>query len=306
MPDGNVLLYEVSSATLRGRVRHDRQHHRQAPRQGPQTPAGHWIEGYFYDDTKVKDKRQLNVHDLDQVSTEHPVCVQSSRRPHFVLQQQGAGAGWVTKNTPNPPGGTFDRDANGDLNGRVTDRARDVSTASASGRRSRQRRAAATRSQRHRAHLEAVRPLWPDERASRRRRSFAIQEVRARGELLHRVSFEASGQVLDAMIASGISTGFGDEWIRFGATAEHTADGSFSERTMALSQPYPAPAALQRQRHRDAGGSQRVGGAGASCGYSAQLSRQWRRRHRYGLTAYERANQARRVPTCAPRSLTAR
>jgi predicted amidohydrolase YtcJ len=40
------------------------------------------------------------------------------------------------------------------------------------------------------------------------------------------------------MIKNGISTGFGDERIRFGATSEHTADGSFSERTMALSQPY--------------------------------------------------------------------
>src|SRR5262249_39379889 len=42
----------------------------------------------------------------------------------------------------------------------------------------------------------------------------------------------------EAMIKNGISTGFGDEGIRFGATSEHTADGSFSERTMALSQPY--------------------------------------------------------------------
>jgi len=41
------------------------------------------------------------------------------------------------------------------------------------------------------------------------------------------------------MIASGIQTGFGDEWVRFGATSEHTVDGSFSERTMALSQGYP-------------------------------------------------------------------
>jgi predicted amidohydrolase YtcJ len=61
----------------------------------------------------------------------------------------------------------------------------------------------------------------------------------ARGDLLHRVSYEASGRVLDSMIASGIMTGFGDEWIKFGATSEHTVDGSFSERTMALSTPYP-------------------------------------------------------------------
>jgi predicted amidohydrolase YtcJ len=41
------------------------------------------------------------------------------------------------------------------------------------------------------------------------------------------------------MIENGIRTGFGDEWIRFGATSEHTVDGSFSERTMALVDPYP-------------------------------------------------------------------
>src|SRR5262249_53717095 len=40
-------------------------------------------------------------------------------------------------------------------------------------------------------------------------------------------------------ISSGIMTGFGDEWIKLGATSEHTVDGSFSERTMALSVPYP-------------------------------------------------------------------
>jgi predicted amidohydrolase YtcJ len=67
----------------------------------------------------------------------------------------------------------------------------------------------------------------------------ALQDVRARGELLHRVSYESSGRVLDSMIAAGIMTGFGDDWIRLGATSEHTLDGSFSERTMALSVPYP-------------------------------------------------------------------
>ena len=67
----------------------------------------------------------------------------------------------------------------------------------------------------------------------------AIQEVRARGDLLHRISYEANGRMLDAMIANGIETGFGDEWVKFGATSEHTVDGSYSERTMAISTPYP-------------------------------------------------------------------
>jgi predicted amidohydrolase YtcJ len=33
-----------------------------------ETPAGNWVSGYFFDDTKVKDNRELNANDLDQVS----------------------------------------------------------------------------------------------------------------------------------------------------------------------------------------------------------------------------------------------
>lgn len=40
-----------------------------------QTRSGTWVEGSFFDGTKVKDNRELNVHDLDQVSRNHPVLV---------------------------------------------------------------------------------------------------------------------------------------------------------------------------------------------------------------------------------------
>ena len=171
----------------------------------------------------------------------------------------------VTKNTPNPPGGTYDKDANGELNGRVTDRARGALQQSrqAADLHRRPSGSSATRDglayiskQFVRYGLTSVHHEGGD--------LAAMQDVRARGELLHRVSYEASGKVLEAMIAAGIKTGFGDEWIRFGATSEHTVDGSFSERTMALSAPYPGvDAALQGQRHRNAGRAERVGRARA-------------------------------------------
>jgi predicted amidohydrolase YtcJ len=66
-----------------------------------------------------------------------------------------------------------------------------------------------------------------------------LQQVRERGDLLHRVSNEADGPELEAMISGGMATGLGDEWLRLGATYEHGVDGSFSERTMAMSVPYP-------------------------------------------------------------------
>jgi predicted amidohydrolase YtcJ len=144
----------------------------------------------------------------------------------------------VTKDTPNPPGGTFDRDESGDLNGRVTDRARNVFNNVGQ----RPSFTAAQRDQRERdgiAHISKEFVRYGLTSVHHEGGDLAaIQEVRERGDLHHRVSYETSGRVLDSMIASGIKSGFGDEWIKLGATSEHTVDGSFSERTMALSVPY--------------------------------------------------------------------
>jgi len=203
------------------------------------TPPGTWVEGYFFDDTKLKDKRPLNVHDLDQVSTEHPVAVHHRGGHTSFYNSKALELAHVGGGTPNPPGGTFDRDATGALNGRVTDRARSVfynvgerKQYSAAERNERERRGIAHISKQFvRYGLTSVHHEGGD--------LDAIQDVRARGDLQHRVSYESSGRVLDSFIESGLQTGFGDEWIKIGATSEHTVDGSFSERTMALSVPYP-------------------------------------------------------------------
>jgi len=237
---GNVLLYEVlvgnpyvvEFVTIDSIIEKLRA-------KAAQTPPGTWVEGYFFDDTKVRDNRLLNVHDLDKVSKDHPVVVHHRGGHTSFYNSKALEMADINKNTPNPPGGTFDRDANGDLNGRVTDRAtgafnrvgkRATFTAEQTAQRDRDGLAYISK-QFVRYGLSSVHHEGGN--------LFALQQVRARGELLHRVSYEASGKVLEAMIASGIESGFGDEWIRLGATSEHTVDGSFSERTMALSTPYP-------------------------------------------------------------------
>jgi predicted amidohydrolase YtcJ len=203
------------------------------------TPPGFWVDGYFFDDTKVKDKRPLNIHDLDRVSTEHPVAVHHRGGHTAFYNSKAFSLAGVGRSTPNPAGGTYDRDANGDLNGRVTDRAQAVfyrvgkrQTFTAAQRRQRDRDGLAYISKQFvRYGLTTVHHEGGD--------LFALQQVREQGNLLHRVSYEAEGDMVDKLIDSGIRTGFGDEWIRFGATAEHTCDGSFSERTMSLSMGYP-------------------------------------------------------------------
>ena len=236
---GDVLLYnvivgnpfEVEFVTIKSIVDKLRA-------KAKDTPPGTWVEGYFFDDTKVQDKRQLSVHDLDEVSKDHPVVVEHRGGHTSFYNSKALEMAGINKNTPNPPGGTFDRDALGDLNGRVTDRARGAfnrigqrPSFTAEQREKRERDGQAYISKQFvRYGLTSVHHEGGD--------LAAMQDVRARGELLHRISYEANGKVLESMINSGIKTGLGDEWIRFGATAEHTVDGSFSERTMALSVPY--------------------------------------------------------------------
>ena len=203
-----------------------------------QTPAGTWVTGYFHDDTKLKDKRQLTRADLDQVSTEHPVAVHH-RGGHTAFYNSKAFAmANVTASTPAPAGGTFDKDTNGELSGRVTDRAMGVIEAVGA----RPLYSAADNDRRERDGLAHISKQFARYGLTTVHHEggdlSAIQDVRARGELRHRVNYEPYDKELEAMIASGIRSGFGDDWIRFGATAEHTVDGSFSERTMAMSTPY--------------------------------------------------------------------
>ncbi len=238
--DGTTLLYEVlvgnpfevEFVTIASIVEKLRVKARE-------TPAGTWVEGYFHDDTKLKDKRPLNRHDLDLVSTEHPVVVQHRGGHTSFYNSKALELAHITKDTPNPLGGTFDRGANGDLNGRVTDNARGV--INSAGRRP--SFTAEQRAQRERdglAHISKQFVRYGLTSVHHEGGDFsALQDVRARGDLRHRVSYEASGRMLESMITGGIKSGFGDEWIKLGATSEHTADGSFSERTMALSTPYP-------------------------------------------------------------------
>jgi predicted amidohydrolase YtcJ len=207
-----------------------------------QTPPGHWVEGFFYDDTKVKDKRPLTVQDLDKVSKDQPVSVQHRGGHTTFYNSKAFELAGITRDTPDPPGGTFDRDAKGNLNGRVTDNALDVFDKvglrpkySAQEQQQRRRNGAAHISKQFvRYGLTSVHHEDGD--------LASIQEIRDNGELLHRVNFQLNDIDLETMIAAGIRSGFGDEWVRIGATREHTVDGSFSERTMSISTGYPSRA----------------------------------------------------------------
>jgi predicted amidohydrolase YtcJ len=236
---GDILLYEVlvgnpyvvEFVTIQSII--DKLKARAA-----KTPPGYWVTGYYYDDTKSKDGRPLTNKDLDKVSTDHPVVVIHRGGHTSYYNSKAMQMAGLTKNTPPHFGGTFDKDAHGELNGRITDNARDIFN----GVGKQVTYSPAEQERRSIAGVEFISKKFVeygltsvchDEDVLE-----AMQIARGRGNLLHRVSYEPDGELLEAMIKTGIRTDFGDEWLRFGATSEHVVDGSFSERTCAISKPY--------------------------------------------------------------------
>ncbi len=239
-PEGETLLYEVlvgnpfevELVTIESIVRKLRE-------RAAKTPPGQWVEGYFYDDTKVKDGRLITRADLDRVSNDHPVAVYHRGGHTSFYNSKAFELAGITKDTPQPFGGTFDRDSSGELNGRVTDNAQDRLWKV--GKRPDYSEAEkVARAKAGLAHLSKQFARYGLTSVHHEGGNFsALLQARQDGELAHRVSYEPDQPMIDAMIANGWRTGFGDEWIRLGATAEHMVDGSFSERTMSIRAGYP-------------------------------------------------------------------
>lgn len=238
-PEGETLLYEVlvgnpyeaEFVTIDSIVA-------KLKERAAKTASGQWVVGYFYDDTKVKDGRPLSRHDLDRVSTAHPVMVVHRGGHTAFVNSEALRLAKVTRETPDPFGGTFDRDEAGERNGRVTDNALEVlSKAGVWPTYSDSEQAA--RAKAGTAYLSKQFAQYGITSAHHEGNFSALLQVRDAGDLNHRVSYEAEEAMLKAMLANGWRTGFGDEWIRLGATREHQVDGSFSERTMGIRAGYP-------------------------------------------------------------------
>jgi hypothetical protein len=239
-PEGETLLYEVlvgnpaevEFVTIDSIVAKLRE-------RAARTPPGEWVQGFFYDDTKVKDGRLITRADLDRASKDHPVVVYHRGGHTSFFNSKAFELAGITRATPNPFGGTYDRDSSGELNGRVTDNAQDVFAKVGKWPQYSDAEKAA-RARAGMAHISKEFARFGLTTVHHEGGDFsALMQVRDDGKLMHRVSYEPDQAMLEAMIANGWRTGFGDEWIRLGATSEHTVDGSFSERTMGIRAGYP-------------------------------------------------------------------
>lgn len=189
--------------------------------------------GFKYDDTKLTDGRPLTRADLDAVSAGFPIRV-SHRGGHTAVYNSAAleKAG-ITKDTPDPVGGKFGRDTQGELTGFAAEKAVDVVMRLPIPMRHHAREGVNIISRlMTRAGITSVHDADADLANFQ-----AYQDARAAGELRFRTYVMANAALFERWQNAGMRTGLGDEWLRIGGLKLY-ADGSASERTMRMSTPY--------------------------------------------------------------------
>lgn len=199
------------------------------------TPPGEWVLGFKYDDTKTAEGRMLTSKDLDDAVPDHPVLVNHRGGHENFVNSLALKGAQVDENTPDPPGGKFDRDSSGHLNGRIIERAEaafgKVIPSTFSREDCREGVKLISKMMTKTGITSVGDALGSPEDLQ------AYQDARDSGDLPMRVYCFLAWRFIDKMIAAGVRTGFGDEWVRIGGMKQ-VADGAISGRTARLSQPY--------------------------------------------------------------------
>ena len=198
-----------------------------------ETPPGEWIRGFKYDDTKLAEGRPLNRLDLDEALPDHPAVVGHRGGHTSVYNSLAFAAAGVTAETPDPRGGKFYREG-GELTGLVAERANAAFSGLIPSTHTDEDRQAGVKLI---TELMAMAGLTSFHDAGTSSNSVEAYNAAYRaGDLSCRVYMMMRGPYTNLRQA-GVSTGFGDEWLRVGGV-KYGADGSASERTMRMSTPY--------------------------------------------------------------------
>jgi len=201
-----------------------------------QTPKGQWVLGFKYDDTKTREGRPLTRADLDAAAPDHPVHIAHRGGHTAYVNSLAFTVAGVSEATPDPPGGKFDRDpATKRLTGKVSetaDNAFDKVIPNTYTRDDYREGIKLITRMMTRTGVTSVHDAYGSPNDLR-----AYQDARDAGELNMRVYCLVGYYHIERLIAAGIRTGFGDEWVRVGAM-KLTCDGSISERTARLSEAY--------------------------------------------------------------------
>ncbi|WP_297212214.1 amidohydrolase [uncultured Flavonifractor sp.] len=206
---------------------------------------GQWVRGrgwnhdYFTDESRFP-----NRHDLDQVSTRHPVCIIRTCGHTCVVNTKALELIGVTADTPQPEGGCFELGEDGKPNGVFRENGMELVYAKLPRPGVEELKAMLLDAQ---AHLNSYGVTscqtddftvfanvdWHDIMA-------AYRQLEAEGRMTVRMAQQAqltTVEELEAFLAEGYNTGWGDEWVKVGPL-KILGDGSLGARSAYLSRDY--------------------------------------------------------------------
>ncbi|MSP11867.1 MAG: amidohydrolase [Chloroflexi bacterium] len=192
-----------------------------------QAPAGQWLLGWGWDHNVWG--RYPNAAELDHVAPHCPVSLTRKDGHLLWVNSLALHLAQITDETPDPPGGHIQRDANGHTTGILLERARElvlkqIPEPDAGVREATLKRAFP------RAHALGLTGVHEMGYLGGAQALADYQRLWQRGELGLRVLSSIPRHSLDAACAVGLATGFGDDWLRIGAVKVFM-DGTLGSQT---------------------------------------------------------------------------
>lgn len=222
-------------------------------------PAGRWILGAGWDESKLSEHRYITRKDLDAVSPNNPVWLEHFTGHLGVANSLALKLGQVSRDTATPSGGVIDKDDSGEPTGILKDNAQGL--------------------------VQSVLPPDPPDLALPATRVVSEKALEAGLTTIHDICLLAAGirayqdahkngwlklrvqmaplvsnlQDAEALAKGGIYSGFGDDGLKFGAV-KMFADGGMGAKTIAVYEPAEGepgnlglliwpPADMQRAHH---------------------------------------------------------
>jgi predicted amidohydrolase YtcJ len=198
-----------------------------------------WIQGANYNDIKLEERRHITRWELDEAAPENPVFISKETGHLYVVNSKALELAGVARDTPDPPGGSIDRGADGEATGLLYETAGSLVSNMippysvdeiAEGLRKVWRQFSEwgiTTTHDASAHRDAI-------RAYQRLLSEGVRQVRT---LLMVSARRPDGtDPLRSMIDLGIESGYGDDWLRV-MSLKIMGDGSGSGGSAAVYTP---------------------------------------------------------------------
>ena len=202
-------------------------------RRADASAAGEWITGHGWAQDLWEDRAFPTKNDLDEVAPDNPVILKAKSGHASWVNSRALQLAGITQSTSDPEGGQILRAANGEATGILLETASKMVQDKMPNPTSEELADLMTAAQEPALKCGITMIHDFDEPSC----LAALQILRERGALGLRVVKQINQKWLDAAIASGIRTNFGDDWIRIGAL-KLFADGALGPKTALMFEPY--------------------------------------------------------------------